>query len=210
MLRARNKLVAAVNLTLARLTVENEMATLYSRFAVCLSGDRLSNRHRRTEGSKRINRVFCDVFRHSGLPAVVKRRHFSIGGGVVLVALLGGCATGLGGGGLSADTAAEAKRDAVAARAKSRWDALIKLDVEGAYAFLSPASRETMPLDLYKAKHRVGMYRAVKVESVKCEADSCTVNLSLTYDHKRFKGITTPLVEKWIITQGQAWFVDKG
>ena len=67
-----------------------------------------------------------------------------------------------------------------------------------------------MPLDLYKAKHKIGMYRAVKVDDVNCEADRCTVNLSLTYDYKRFKGVTTPLVEKWIITEGQAWFVDQG
>jgi hypothetical protein len=153
--------------------------------------------------------VFCDVFRHFRVGAVAKRRHLPIGGGVLLLGALAGCATGLGGSGLSADTAAEVKRDAVAARAKARWDALIRLDLEGAYAYLSPASRETMPLDLYKAKHKVGMYRAVKVENVRCEADSCTVSLSLTYDHKSFKGITTPLVEKWIISQGQAWFVDR-
>ena len=36
------------------------------------------------------------------------------------------------------------------------------------------------------------------------------VNLSVTYDYKSFKGITTPLTEKWIITQGQAWFVEQG
>ena len=66
-----------------------------------------------------------------------------------------------------------------------------------------------MPLDLYKAKHKVGMYRSVKIDGVDCEADTCTVKLSLTYDYKRIKGITTPLVEKWIITQGQAWFVDQ-
>ena len=96
------------------------------------------------------------------------------------------------------------------ARARARWEALIKLDLDGAYAFLSPASKATMPLDLYKAKHKIGMYRAVKVDDVNCEADRCTVNLSVTYDYKRFKGVTTPLVEKWIIANGQAWFVEQG
>lgn len=126
---------------------------------------------------------------------------------VVAVALLGGCA---GVGGLSANSAAEVKNETVAARAKARWQRLIDLDLAGAYEYLSPASRATMPLDLYKAKHKVGMYRSVKVDSVKCEADACTVRLSLTYDYKQVKGVTTPLVENWIITQGQAWFVDKG
>jgi hypothetical protein len=67
-----------------------------------------------------------------------------------------------------------------------------------------------MPLDVYRAKHKVGMYRDAKVDSVNCEADACTVEVRLTYDYKRFKGITTPVLEKWIITQGQAWFVVQG
>ena len=65
-----------------------------------------------------------------------------------------------------------------------------------------------MSLDQYKARHKVGMYRAVTVDSVECEADRCTVNLQLTYDFQRFKAITTPLVERWIIAEGQAWFVE--
>ena len=128
------------------------------------------------------------------------------------IGLLAGCA---GVGGLSADAPADVKRDAVAARAKARWDRLIDRDLPGAYEYLSPASRATMPLDLYKAKHKVGMYRSVKVDAVNCEADKCMVKLSLTYD-LRAKGtknpvtLTTPLTEEWIISQGQAWFVDRG
>ena len=103
----------------------------------------------------------------------------------------------------------------VAARAKARWDRLIERDVAGAYEYISPASRATTPLDVYKAKHKVGMYRSAKVDDVKCEAETCTVKLSVTYDY-RMRGvgkpitISTPLTEKWIISQGQAWFVDSG
>ncbi|HEX6137168.1 MAG TPA: hypothetical protein VF059_05890 [Casimicrobiaceae bacterium] len=124
-----------------------------------------------------------------------------------MTALLAGCASV---GGLSAESSAEAKRDAVAARAQGRWNALIKGDLAAAYDYLSPASRATMPLDLYKAKHKVGLYRAAKVDGVECEADTCSVKLTITYDYKRFKGVATPLVEKWVIAQGQAWFVDRG
>jgi hypothetical protein len=186
------------------------MATLYSQFVASRTVIRLANRRLRTEGIGRINRVFCDVLGQFHFPTVAKRRQSSAGAAVILAVLLGGCAAGSGLGGLSADSPADVKRDAVAARAKARWDALIKLDVAGAYGFLSPASKATMPLDLYKAKHKVGMYRAVKVDNVNCAADACTVNLSLTYDYRRFKGVTTPLVEKWIITEGQAWFVEQG
>ena len=90
-------------------------------------------------------------------------------------------------------TSPDARREAVASRVKSRWDALIKGDLQGSYGYLSPASRETMPLDLYKAKHRTGLYRAAQVDSVDCEAEVCTVTLSLTFDYKRTKGITMPL-----------------
>ena len=151
--------------------------------------------------------MFCDVFGHSRRIGVAKRRQFVAAGILAIGALLGGCA---GVGGLTPDTPVAAKQDAVAARAKARWDALIKLDVAGAYEFLSPASKATMPLDVYRAKHKLGLYREAKVDSVKCEADTCTVEVRLTYDYKRFKGITTPVLEKWIITQGQAWFVVQG
>ena len=185
------------------------IATLYSRFAAGRRPVRWTIRCARPEGTRRINRLFCDVLRQFRAHTVAKRRQSTGGTAIGIAVLLGGCAAGTGLGGLTADTPAAVKQEAVAARAKARWEALIKLDVPGAYAFLSPASKAAQPLDLYKAKHKVGMYRTVKVDGVACEADACTVNLSLTYDYKRFKGMTTPLVEKWIITQGQAWFVEQ-
>ena len=150
--------------------------------------------------------MFCDVFGHFRLLSVAKRRHSPGAYVAVVAALLAGCASVAP---LTAESPAAAKQDAVAARAKARWDALIKLDVAGAYEYLSPASRATMPLDVYKAKHKVGMYRQAKVDDVKCDGDSCTVQLSITYEYKQFKPVTTPLTEKWIISQGQAWIVDR-
>jgi len=208
MLRPRNSHVAQATPSPARLTMKSEMATLYSRFAALLTHVRLANSRWRAEGSDRINRLFCDILRHFRNRTVAKRRQLLIGAVGFAVVLAGGCASTTGGAGLGPDTPADVKKEAVAARAKARWDALIKPDLESAYAFLSPASRATMSLDQYKARHRVGMYRAVNVDSVDCEADRCTVNLKLTYDFQRFKGITTPLVERWIIAQGQAWFVE--
>jgi hypothetical protein len=186
------------------------MATLYSRLIARLSEVRCAICSVRTEGSRLIKRVFCDVLRHFQSAGVAKRRQRAAGAAIAIAVLLGGCAAGSGVGGLSADAPADVKRDAVAARAKARWEALIKLDAATAYSYLSPASRATMSLDQYKAKHKLGMYRAVKVDDVNCEGDACTVKLVLTYDYRRIKGVDTPLVEKWIITQGQAWFVEQG
>jgi hypothetical protein len=188
----------------------SEIATLNSEFVPRLAAVRLAIRGHRPEGIELINRVFYDVLRHFRFASVAKRRHSNVGIALLALAWLGGCATGSGFGGLTADTPAEAKQSAVAVRAKARWEALIKLDIASAYEYLSPASKATMPLDLYRAKHKLGLYRAVKVDGVSCAADACTVNLSVTYDYKSFKGMTTPLVEKWIITQGQAWFVEQG
>jgi hypothetical protein len=211
-LRTCNTLVARAGLTPARLTMKFEMATLYSAFAVCRAQVALGFEAARTEWGTRIKRMFCDVFGHFDRTGVAKRRHSVTGPIVVVFGLLAGCA---GVGGLSGDASPEVKRDVVAQRAKARWDRLIASDLAGAYEYMSPASRATTPLDLYKAKHKVGLYRSVKVDDVHCEADTCTVDLSLTYDYKG-KGmkepmeITTPLTEKWIISQGQAWFVDRG
>ena len=181
------------------------MDTLYSTFAMSRFAYRLALCGGRAERRTSIKRMFCDVFGHFHRSTVAKRRHSVVALALTTTAFLCGCA---GVGGLSADDSAEKKSDAVAARAKARWEALINLDVSGAYAYLSPASRATMPLDMYKAKHKIGMYRAVKVDDARCQAESCTVKLSLTYDYKRFKGVTTALTEKWIISEGQAWFVD--
>jgi len=136
---------------------------------------------------------------------VAKRRQWVLG--LMAATLLSACASV---GNLSADAPADVKREAVAERAKARWQRLIAGDLAGAYEYLSPASRATLPLDRYKGNHKVGMYRSVKVDDVSCEGEACTVKLSLTYDYKRYKGVTTPLTEKWIISQGQAWFVDRG
>ncbi len=119
---------------------------------------------------------------------------------------LSACATP---GALTPDSPPELKKEVVAARAIARWDALIKGDLDAAYDYLSPASRATMSLATYKANHKVGMYRAVKIDSVECDADVCTVMLHLSFDYKRVKGIDMPLVEKWLITDGKAWFVER-
>jgi hypothetical protein len=125
--------------------------------------------------------------------------------GLVAVAMWG-CAS------LSGSSPAAEKEAAVSTRAAARWDALIKRDYPAAYAYLSPASRDTTPLAAYEAKMgaAVVVYRAAKVDKVECEAEVCNVTLTLTYDHAKFKGVQTPLVESWIIDQGKAWFVYRG
>lgn len=120
---------------------------------------------------------------------------------------LAGCATVPAGGGSAALASPEAAKAAVTARAGARWEALVKNDLDRAYTFLSPASREVTSLEKYKATARRRQFRDGKVDSVTCEADACRVRVLVTYDHPKMKGITTPVVESWIIVDGQAWYV---
>jgi hypothetical protein len=139
--------------------------------------------------------------------AVWRRCALALARGLLIVALAG-CAT-IGATRLGPDTPEAVKEAAVGKRAEARWQKLIDKDVSGAYEYLSPGSRATMTLNQYRGKHRVGFYRKADVRSVKCQGEVCTVTVMLTYDHERASGITTPLTEKWIIDQGQAWLVEQ-
>jgi hypothetical protein len=116
-----------------------------------------------------------------------------------------GCATT--GQSVSKETSPEARRAMVTDRANARWAALIKGDLDTAYKFLSPASREVVSLSDFKSRTRNGGFREAKVDTVECDSDTCKVRLLLTYDHRLMSGITTPLSESWVVDQGQYWYV---
>jgi hypothetical protein len=132
------------------------------------------------------------------------------GSGVLAVAVTAGCATM--GGGLTKDTPPEAKAAAVKERSNARWEALIKGDKDAAYGYLSPATREIVTLEQYRARLQAISYTAVHVEKVDCDAETCEVGLMLTYDYlpakgtTRAKGVTTYVQETWVLDKGQAWF----
>jgi hypothetical protein len=121
--------------------------------------------------------------------------------------IFAGCA---GFGGLDANAPAEQKAQQVRDRAGERWRALIAGDMERAYGYLSPASRQVTTLEQYKTRVNPRMYRDARVDEVKCEAEVCTVRVMLTYDHRLMKGITTPLQESWILERGRFWYVYRG
>jgi len=108
---------------------------------------------------------------------------------------------------LSVDSAPEVKHKVVAERAQARWQALMKGDLDAAYAFLSPASKKATPLPVYAKSIKPGMWRNVRVDKVDCEAELCKVQLAVTYDNRMMKGITTPIWESWVIEDGSAWYV---
>jgi hypothetical protein len=138
------------------------------------------------------------------------RRFYRVQRGYWSVALLAVAVTGCASmGGLTKDSSAEAKQALVSERINARWQALIKGDVDTAYTYMSAASQEAMPLKVYKVKHKPGMWRSVRIESLQCEAEICKAKMILTYDHERMKGIQTPFEESWIIEKGTAWYVNR-
>ena len=114
---------------------------------------------------------------------------------------LAGCAT------LSVDSPPEAKQKVVAERAQGRWELLIKGDVEGAYQYLTAGSKAAVSAAVYKQKIKPGLWRSAKVDKVECEAEVCKVQMMVTYDFGRMKGIETPVPETWIIENGTAGYV---
>ena len=97
----------------------------------------------------------------------------------------------------------------VAQSAQARWNALIAGDVSTAYTYLSPASKQTYSLELYRNSIRPGFWQKAEVKAVKCEPEVCEVTLDVSY---RFRGapITTALKETWIRSGGTWAYVFKG
>ncbi|MES2932271.1 MAG: hypothetical protein V4805_02120 [Pseudomonadota bacterium] len=106
------------------------------------------------------------------------------------------------------EVVADAK-DIVASRAEARWKALILGNLDHAYAFISPATRKVMPLDAYKKRVKLGMWRDVKIESVACTDDVCSASVLLKYDIRDIKDVEKVVEESWIKEDGEWWFVQK-
>ena len=127
--------------------------------------------------------------------------------GLVLVGAVAGCATTPGTGTLTKDSPPEVKQAVLTERINARWDALIKGDMDKAYAFMSQASKDAYPPDVYKSKVKPGMWRSVKIDAIDCDGAVCWAKMVLTYDHRTMKGVQTPFSESWIIEKGNAWFI---
>jgi len=124
--------------------------------------------------------------------------------GVFLMVLgLAGCV------GAGVKPGANLPQDVVAKKAQSRWDALIKGDLETAYNYLSPGTRNVMSLDLYKAKIRPGMWKKASVDSVACEMDHCDVVIMIEYAYRGVKSLARPLNETWLQDDNGWWFVPR-
>lgn len=138
-----------------------------------------------------------------------------------LTALLAGCAAG--GGTTKGDTAqaapAAAKGGSLEARAQERWRLLIAGRADQAYDFFSPGYREVKSREDFAGEIAV---RPVKwtqavVESKDCPdgLQVCDVTIMIHYSvQSTLPGVGTlesrsPVIERWIETDGNWYFVPK-
>lgn len=114
---------------------------------------------------------------------------------------LGGCAV------IDKAVSQEASRE-VSERARERWDLVLKGQVEKSYEYLSPASRATVPLEVYRKRNTSGRWwRSMTLEKVDCRADACQVTMLLDYDLFDLKGLKRTVEETWIKDGGTWWLV---
>lgn len=105
------------------------------------------------------------------------------------------------------------KQEVVARMAQSRWDALMKGDLEAAYKMLSPASRALVTLEEFQRRAGLVTWKAANVRKVECSADDlCAVSVEGRYAFKlRNIGRTVEndqaMSETWRFTAGNWWYV---
>ena len=124
---------------------------------------------------------------------------------------LSGCATPLP---VGSEQWQESQRPVLKERAEARWDALIKEDVEKAYAYTSPEYRSVVSLQQYKGKYgRVIDWRMARVANVSYnESTVATVSVEVTYrvdvPGTGGKSIETQkaISEKWIYKNREWWY----
>lgn len=101
----------------------------------------------------------------------------------------------------------------LAKRAEERWQALIAWDMEKAYGYLSPGTRQTLPLSVYVKKSTMGpvQYKTIVVKSTQCEEQVCTLELDLSYIYQgsvsamQGQEMSSAITEKWIAADDN-WF----
>ena len=120
---------------------------------------------------------------------------------VVISGAVAGCAGGFPG-------VRQDPKQVVAERAQQRWDALVAGDVAKAYSFLSPGTRQAVTLVQYSGGIRLGFWKKVQVQGVECpKEDLCEA--SVLAEYQRGQTIATPLRERWILSEGNWWYVQR-
>ncbi|MDW8478932.1 MAG: hypothetical protein RML12_02520 [Xanthomonadales bacterium] len=132
-------------------------------------------------------------------------RHPFILAAVLLAALLAACAG-------APRKASSSPEEAVAQRAKERWEHLMKGRIDEALGYIAPGSRALIDRESYVAQKRNApvMYTGVEVLEVRCEQEACTAELKVhTQAPLPFAGMVPAwsfLRERWV-RDGGTWYL---
>lgn len=123
---------------------------------------------------------------------------------VVVLMLSAGCASTV----TSPDAVAKQESDeqALVRRAQERWDALLAMNFEKAYGYISPGGRLKYSLEEYSKRVRGEFWRGTKAKSAACQPDYCVVTLDFQYEVSGLK-LSQAINETWIQDGGVWWFV---
>lgn len=130
--------------------------------------------------------------------------------GVFLVLAVGGCSAPTGPTKTTQGDAATTKEQQVMSRVQQRWNLLLAKDLDKAYEYLSPAARLTMSKEVYRLRVNPTFWRGAKVKSAACRDEVCDVQVELNIMVLPNLPVDQVVEEKWILDQGQWWFVYQG
>jgi hypothetical protein len=147
-------------------------------------------------------------------------KHFAYLAAALVAASLAGCAAGPAG--VKSDAPAASPKGVakgVEARAQQRWDLLVAGKAAQAYDYFSPGYREVKDRDTYAADMAVrpGHWTKAEVQGSECpkglQVCDVTVQVYFTVE-STLPGVGTlesfsPIVERWIETEGSWYFVPK-
>lgn len=111
-------------------------------------------------------------------------------------------------GGLAPGAPAEVKQAAAMERSRARWQAMIKQDYQAAYGYMSDASRKAVSVDGFRTRVKGVVFKDAEVRNATCDAEACKVEVFVTYDHPKVKGMGFPVTETWVLERGSLWYVD--
>lgn len=129
--------------------------------------------------------------------------------GVFLLNLLAACATNTPGN-IERVSAPQTAEEKVVSRAQARWDALRAGNYEKAYSYITPATRMTLPLEVFRGRISGGSWLDVKVTKAVCEPEVCDVSVRIEYFVLPNLRDSQTVNEKWILDGGNWWFVYRG
>jgi hypothetical protein len=127
------------------------------------------------------------------------------------VSIAAGCATSVP---EDSDAWRNAQQQVLRQRAETRWNTLVKGDLEAAYEFLSPAQRSVVSLQQYKRS--IGgavQWRVAKVDDIRYDLPTvAAVSVAVTYRFvppgsggKEVESVRQ-MQEKWLYKDGVWWY----